>query len=231
MIVREILASDTKHEENSLEYRRELERRYPQVCDQCEPRVRERIRASGKVAKADHLRRMMEQSRGRGRDRGRWNWKSLIISLGAIGWCTSLAGQLLWDIQGVLMANGEEIIDEDDSSSMSTCLHRGWTFIVVTSNCSKKYSEAAALALGLGFLSIWWNPRLKEISRKGGARMMGKAEYYQLQLMILFLRFASWSILRSPTYNSDARVVKAMHSLMFVITIVVGNMFNKFVSS
>lgn len=221
MIVTEILASaDSKHEEDSLEYRRELEVRYPQVCSQCEPRVRERIRASKYVAKTDNLRRMMERSRGGGRDGGFWNWKNPIISLGAIGWCTSLAGQLLWDIQGVLMANREEIVGEDDSSSISTCLQRGWTILHVTSNCSMKYDSAAGLTLGLGLLFIWWNPRLKEKSRKGGVRMVGKAEYYQLQLMLLFLRFASWSVLRSPTYHSDARIVKAVHSLMLAITLV-----------
>lgn len=222
MIVTEIIASDSKHEENPLEYRRELEARYPQVCNQCEPRVRERIRASGYVAKADHLRRMMERSREGGRDAGGWSWKSFIISLGAIGWGLSLAGQLVWDIQGVVVANREETIGED-SSSIWTCLQKSWTVLPVTSDCSKKYNSAAGLALGLGLLFIWWNPKLKEKSRKGGGRIVGKAEYYNLQMMLILLRSASWFVLRSPTYDSDARTVKAVHSLMFVITTVVGN--------
>lgn len=219
----EILASDSKHEENSLEYRRELESRYPQVCSQCEPRVRERIRAAGYVAKADHLRRMMERSRGGGRDLGSWNWKSLITTLGTIGWCASLAGQLLWDIQGVVVAYREKMVGEDDSSSISTCLQKSWTILHVTSKCSEKYNSIAGLALGLGFLFIWWNPRLKENYRKGGGRIVGKAEYYNLQMLLLLVRFASWSVLRSPIYDFDARTIKAVHSLMFVITTVVRN--------
>lgn len=219
-MMKEILASDSNHEGNSLDYRRELESRYPQVCNQCEPRVRERIRASGYVAKTDHLRRMMERSRGGGRDHGGWNWTSPIISLGAIGWCSSLVGQLLWDIQGVVMANRENMVGQDDSSSISSCLQSFRTIAHVTSNCSKRYDLAAGLALGLGLLFIWWNPRLKE--KSSGGRIVGKAEYYFLQMMLLLLRFTSWFVLRSPAYDFDARTVKAVHSFMLVITTVVG---------
>lgn len=230
-MMREILASDPNHEGDSLEYRRKLEARYPQVCNQCEPRVQERIRASGYVAKADHLRRMMERSRGGGRDLGGWNWTSLITSLGAIGWYTSIVGQLLWDIQGVVMANRENMVGQDDSSSILSCLQSFWTIVHVTSNCSKRHNSAAGLALGLGLLFIWWNPRLKEKSRKGGGRIVGKAEYYYLQMMLILLRFASWFVLRSPTYDFNARTVKAVHSFMIVITTVVGALFNTFVSN
>lgn len=222
--MQEILASDSNHEENSAEYKRELYTRYPEVCSLCEPRVRERLRASGKLAKADHLRRMLERSRGGGRNLDGGNLKSLVSSLGALGWCTSLAGQFLWDIQGVVAANQEheEVIGADDFS-ISTCIPTSWTSGHVTSNCSMLYNSAGGLAVGLGVLCVWWNPRLKEKLRKGGGRIVGNGEYYSLQIILLLLRFISLSILWSPTYGSDARTVKAVHSLMFVLTAVVGN--------
>lgn len=219
-MVTNILASDTKHEDNLVEYRRDLETRYPQVCNQCEPRVREQIRASGYAAKTDHLRRMMERTRGE-RGLGRWNWKSIVISLGAIGWYISLAGQLLWDVQQVVAAHRQETVGEDDLSSISTCPSSSWAISLITSKCSTNYDSAADLALDLGLFCIWWNPRLKEKSTKGG-RIVGKAGYYGLQIMLHVLRSASSSVLRSPAYDFDARTVKAAHSLMFVITTVVG---------
>lgn len=218
-MVANILASDTRHEENPVEYRRELETRFPPVCSQCEPRVREQIRLSGYVAKTDHLRRNLERTRG-GRDLGRWNWKSTIIFLGATGWYISLAGQLLWDAQQVVAAHRQEMVGEDDPS-ISTCRSSRWAIAHMTSKCSTNYDSAADLALDLGLLCIWWNPRLKEKFTKDG-RIVGKAGYYGAQIMLLVLRFVSWSVLRSPAYNFDARTVKAAHSLMFVITTAVG---------
>ncbi|MCJ1469065.1 hypothetical protein MMC07_007697 [Pseudocyphellaria aurata] len=218
-IVKEILASDSTHEENPTDYKQELYTRYPEVCSSCEPRVRERLRASGKLAKADHLRRMLERSRGRNLDGG--NMKTLVASLGAMGWCTSLAGQILWDIQSVVAnQEHEEVIGADESSSISTCIPTSWTSAYVNTNCSMMYNSANGLALGLGLFFVWWNPRLKEKSRKGGVKIVGSGDYYCLQLILLLLRFISWSILRSPTYGSDARTVKAVHSLMFVFTAV-----------
>lgn len=50
-------------EKNYPRYRKELEERYPPLCRNCEPRVRERLQVTGYAAKTDHLRRMVEQTR------------------------------------------------------------------------------------------------------------------------------------------------------------------------
>ena len=62
-------------------YRRELEDRYPQVCQHCLPRVQDQIRAAGYAAKADNLRRMIDRSREHSRtvqtSRQTWTLRTL----------------------------------------------------------------------------------------------------------------------------------------------------------
>ena len=212
-----------EYERKYPEYRKNLEDRYPQVCRQCEPRVRDRIRATGYAAKTDHLRRMMERSRGIGSHHNSWGWKNLIMSVGATGWWTSLMGQLLWDIQGSFATNQHRILSEEYPFSISSCLKNTWIGSRATADCAEEYNSVDGFALGLGLLSIWWNPRWKEKSRKGVGRIVGLTDYYKLQAMLLTFRFASWSVLvRSPSYSLDAQTVKAVHSFMIVFIILVG---------
>ena len=216
-------ASDySEYEEKYPEFRKNLEARYPQVCRTCEPRVRERIRASGYAAKTDHLRRMMERSRDGGRYHRIQSWKSFAAVVGAIGWGVSVMGQLLWDVQGAVVASSEDTLGGEEFSSISNCVWDSWSTLEVTSECAEGYDSAAGLALGLSVLFIWWNPKLYEKSRKASVRIVGLSEYYQLQAMLLIFRFASWSVfVRLPSYEFSPQMVKAVHASMIVFTIAV----------
>src|SRR5947208_3599249 len=91
------------YESSYPQYRRNLEERYPQVCENCEPRVRERIRATGYAAKTDHLRRMMERTKARGRRKRTPGWRDVVLIFGKMGWWVSLMGQLWWNLMCVLV--------------------------------------------------------------------------------------------------------------------------------
>ncbi|KKY27394.1 hypothetical protein UCDDS831_g00796 [Diplodia seriata] len=84
------------------EYRRNLERRYPQVCVDCAPRVRERIEAAGYAAKTDYLKRLLQRPH-REMDRRYWTgpmWQSTIVYWAGWFWWISIVIHFCWSLLG-----------------------------------------------------------------------------------------------------------------------------------
>lgn len=172
---------------------------------------------------------MMERSKGSS-DRGgyrRWTWKRLALSIGSVAWHTSIAGQILWNLGGALTTvEGDEREDDglsgDASSFIPTCLARSWSSGRTSFVCSRQLDAMAGLALGLGLLSVWWNPRFQERLDRGSGRLLGLTEYYKLQIIFLVLRVGSYvALTRSPIYDFDAQTMRAMHTFMTIFTLIV----------
>lgn len=168
---------------------------------------------------------MMERSKGGDRSYRRWTWKRLALSIGSVAWHMSIAGQVLWNLGGALTVKGgkrEDGLSSDASSFIPTCFARSWNSGQTTFVCSQAFDTMAGLALGLGLLSIWWNPRFQETLERGRGRILGLTEYYKLQVIFLVLRVGSYVALsRSPIYDFDARTMRAMHSFMIIFTLIV----------
>lgn len=168
----------------------------------------------------------MERSRGGG-SRGfhGWTWKRAALFIGAVGWYTSLAGQILWNLGGALTIEGDERVDglrDDFSPSIPTCLAQSRISGRVTFGCSQQLAALAGPALGLGALSVWWNPRFKEKLDRGSGSIIGLTEYYKIQCIFLVLRFGSYlALARSPLYDLDAGTRRAMHSFLVVFALIV----------
>ena len=196
-------------------YRKELEERYPQVCEECEPRVRERIRATGYAAKTDHLRRLMERTRGGIIPRGESGWKILLVSIGGMAWGLSLVGQLAWDGLSLLSLEQDNggLIDEDASVSSLGCLRQAVRESAVSPDCTTLADSWARFALLLGVLSFWWNPRLRERLVRFGGRFYGLQEYYKLQAISLFARFLAWTYVAGlSSSESGLQRTKGIHA-------------------
>ncbi|KAL6714945.1 hypothetical protein ACLMJK_007205 [Lecanora helva] len=205
-------------------FRRELEQRYPQVCEECEPRVRERIRATGYAAKTDHLRRLMERTRGGGVSRSdTTRWKCLLVFLGGTTWSLSIAGQIVWD--GVALLSQENhsgvSLDAEVPSIQSACLHQVMRGSALPSDCASLMNTLARFALLLGLISFWWNPKLQERLTKAGGRILGKSEYYKLQAVLLAARCLSYVYtMDMPREASTSQAVKGIHlALLFFGTL------------
>ncbi|OAX83390.1 hypothetical protein ACJ72_02251 [Emergomyces africanus] len=207
-------------------YRKSLEERYPQVCESCEPQVRNRIRQAGYAAKSDHLRRMMENSRG-GRYSRRahgWSWRSMVVFAGAVCFWVSVAGQLTWNLMGV-MAAGNAPRDEEFDISLSLvrfCFERIWKRRPLFDNrCSSVLTPFAGLALFLGMLSIWWNPKLRHKVEGRGGRLTGMGEYYKVQIIVLVVRFVAWACLQDPSITGlNPSLTPAIHGFMSIFTVI-----------
>ncbi|KAJ5536888.1 hypothetical protein N7513_010074 [Penicillium frequentans] len=206
-------------------YRQELETLYPQVCETCEPRVKQRIREAGYEAKADNLRRMMDQTRvSKAVQRARQHsWQSFVVYLGALGFWISILGQLAWDAIGVLTlypVQGDADMSTDTPMSLMSRAKQMIESRGIPHDCSFDLAPMAGIALVVGCLSIWWNPklRMKVYGRPG--RFSGLGEYYQLQLFSLVLRCVFWSLFKDPPASGiDPKGSFVGHVVMAGITI------------
>ncbi|KAN0085356.1 Ima1 N-terminal domain containing protein [Elaphomyces granulatus] len=204
-------------------FRQNLEERYPQVCENCESRVKAGIHQAGYVAKADHLRRMMERSRtGRAARKARnRNWRSLLVSAGAVGYWGSVAGQLSWNLMGAMKSKGA-VSDqwEPASSSLLSCIRQAIETQRVETQCSSDLVPYAGLALALSIITLWWNPKLRLKVEGRNGRFVGLGEYYKLQLILIVMRFVAWALLKDPdAANMPSSLLPVLHACVAAFTI------------
>ena len=201
------------------EYRKNLEERYPQVCEDCEPRIRERIRETGYAAKTDYLRRMMDKSKGSSTNRARWGNKDTLACAGAAGLLVALAGQLLWNGLGALAVPSDGLRSDDDTTSLTSCILQAVSTSKTESSCDASAYPTATLTMCLGLACLWWNPTMR---RRPLERAVGLAEFYKLHFILAFARFVAWYVLgRQAEFQLDQSIVKAIHATMIAFNIAV----------
>lgn len=215
-----------EYERNYEQFYRSQEARYPQVCESCEPRVRDRIRQTQYDAKADHLRRMMDQTRAGKAMRSRTGgWRSLLVYAGALGYWISVCGQLAWNMMGAL--TDPSTVNELETSpktspSFPFCAGETAQLRRIPGDCYRDLAPVAGLALIAGMLSLWWNPKLHmKVEGKAG-RFVRLGEYYQVQLVTLVARCVFWALLKDSSANSISPTMSpALHASMIIFTILV----------
>ena len=207
-------------------YRRKMETDFPQVCENCAPAVADRIRATGYAAKADHLRRMMDRTRGTSMRHRSWTWKRLAVLLGAIGWSTGLLGQLSWNILGTLPTIHAEdgLVNDDQPQSVAKCFIHGTLNLQPTSSCTKLIQPLMLYALALSFLCFWWHPRMQYKLRGAHGRIVGHVEFYKLQLILLVIRVLAWKLIgKVSAISPGPQAARAVHAFSLVVGVIVGN--------
>lgn len=183
--------------------------------------MQERIRAAGYAAKTDHLRRMMDRTRGYGIQYRSSSWGSPLITLAGVGWFLSLAGQVLWDGLSLFKSTEEHhgLRDAQDFASGTTCLQQVMRGLGFISDCTELLHSVVGLALLLGVLSSWWNPVFQESMRRKGGRAVGIAEFYKLQGILLMVRCVTWRYL--PGAELSEQMIKAAHLSLLVLALIV----------
>ncbi|KAK2625105.1 hypothetical protein QTJ16_005474 [Diplocarpon rosae] len=166
-------------------WKRSLERRYPQVCEACEPKVVEQIRRSAKITKTDHLRRLLDKSRA---NRALQPPKVLllpriIIFIGRILWYFGIFGQLLWNITAVLSATYPGKLVEFLATT------RGYSSVPISAVLSLLNSNAwARCTLLSSVLSCWWCPRLNDAPSDFAWHYTGYRRWCGVQLLLVAIR-------------------------------------------
>jgi hypothetical protein len=197
-------------------YRRNLEDRYPPVCTTCEPAVRQRILQAGYHAKSDHLRRMMDRSRAR-QTAHRWGWRSLIVRGGGLGYTSSIVGQLGWHAMGALSHGDANIGAVSYRSCLARCLQRQ----LPSTACAELFAPVTGLAIVVGVMCIWWNPRWHHKLDGRDGRLTGLHTYYNIQVISLLLRLGSWIWLRDPATSGISPLhQRAAHNFFLVLQLI-----------
>lgn len=152
------------------------------------------------------------------------NWRSLLVFAGALGYWASVAGQLAWSIMGSLNAENapSDCGDALTLSSFAACVTQSVITRRVDDYCSAGLASYAGIAILLGILSLWWNPKLRFKVEGRTGRFVGLGEYYKVQLIVMVLRSAFWAVLKDPsTSGLRADLPPALHAFMIVFTILV----------
>ncbi|KAL9100401.1 MAG: hypothetical protein Q9163_004223 [Psora crenata] len=202
------------YERAEAEYRQSLEQRYPQVCGQCEPRVREKLKKANYDAKADHLGRVMQRLGGKRVVQEAW-WKGWGIFLGGLIWWASWLGELGWHGLGLLDDEWYGLLPTMVTSLKS----RATGFVDTLEVTPASFAQGGKIALCMAVLSIWWHPRLREkLDRKYG-KLRGLSDYYKLQALTLAARWLVWYwIARSS--SPDPSLYRPVHLFMMVFSII-----------
>ncbi|WAO83013.1 Ima1-N domain-containing protein [Fusarium falciforme] len=208
-------------ERNYYRYRKGLEERYPQVCDECAERVEGQIRRAGYTAKTDHLRRMMEKSRGRRADPGRNTALDWANSLGRGLWWGGLAMQMLWHIKTLsyVLEHPDEGMYDPDDRSWPTMAVAALSWAVAFLPPADTLMSGAVTA---SILSAWWNPQFVQVSRGFTRHLLGFTQWYSFQGLIIFFRILFRRVLEMNGGRGQSRSAQlSAHLVMAVVMIMI----------
>jgi hypothetical protein len=201
------------------EYRAQLEERYPQVCENCIGRVQEQIRAAGYVAKADNLRRLLDQSKKyQTQEETVRQWLTLsTIWLAKWTYVASVVVELIWHAAGsFIRADGTAKACFYPYDCFSNAFLKRW----VSEACvvSPVILRLVEYALLLDLLTIWWNPQLAKKTNRAGGRMRGLRTTWTIRASSLFVRFLGLLALSSLGEGS-VTFYRYTHAALFAILI------------
>jgi len=174
-------------------YRKNLEKWYPQVCQDCEPRVLERMREAGKTAKTDYLRRLMERTRERrSKNVNKITLAGTFELLGKYVWYIGLAGQLLWNIMTLAAAAiHASAVVADSLDPMPPLMFLEAIISVSTSITWARSSLFCSIA------TMWWNPMFKQMNNGFMNHIKGFGDWYKFQMLMVVSRSIFYYISRT----------------------------------
>ncbi|GFP58480.1 integral inner nuclear membrane protein ima1 [Trichoderma asperellum] len=202
-------------------YRKDLEKRYPQVCSDCAKRVEDRINQAGYTAKTDHLRRMMEKSRGR-RVPKRMTSLDVANAMGRWLWWGGLVIQIAWhlvSVSYVLEAQAtskDGMVDPDDESATKGMI----SWLSYLRGFLPAADTLIRCCINTGFLSAWWNPHFVQFNRGFTRHLLGFTQWYCFQGLIIFFRYIFRSVLHMQ--GGQAQSDRAQISAHFAMACIMG---------
>ncbi|KAH7021238.1 Ima1 N-terminal domain-containing protein [Microdochium trichocladiopsis] len=170
--------------------RTDLERRYPQVCADCEPRVEKRLHEASYTAQTDHLKRMITKTRSQRAEVKNWSVLDLLDVGGKWAWHGSYVLQFAWHAVMLcgLLADGVAAAETESAWAMS-----GARMLRQVTRSSLGSQRVLSLAIQIGLCSFPWNPRFKQSIRGFTAHIIGFKQWYTYQLLAVLVRMVSLS--------------------------------------
>ncbi|KAI8625448.1 hypothetical protein F5Y19DRAFT_479553 [Xylariaceae sp. FL1651] len=200
--------------------KKDLEKRYPQVCEECRPKVNQKLHQASYTAQTDHLRRMMDRTRIERKEVKRRGVLDFIEILGKLAWYAGFALQSIWHLVVLSFLLTEPYTATEGGSWMSAALdalHRISAFAIPHTD------RLMQCAINLGVCSFPWNPRFKQTIRGFTAHILGFRQWYTYQLLILLMRFVALSIMQYS--KSQGLPISTQLGAQLVIPLLMGYIF------
>lgn len=184
-------------------------------------RVEGKIRQAGYTAKTDHLRRMMERSRGKRTDPSKTSVVDWANTVGRGLWWGGLVMQMLWHIRAlcILLSFSNEGMYDPDDKSWSTLLTTCVTWVVAFLPPPETLISGAISA---GIMSVWWNPQFVQVTRGFTRHLLGFTQWYAFQGVIIFFRFLFRRVLEMQGGKGQSRDAQlSAHCVMALLMMMV----------
>ncbi|KAK4998982.1 hypothetical protein LTR66_001903 [Elasticomyces elasticus] len=205
------------------EYRRNLEKRYPQVCPDCVDKVQAEIKGRNYAVKAELLGKKLNKSRDVTlADEECSNLVRWAVRTGGIMWWLSLLLQILWHAFRAKVSAYDDGFDLDEKMDLvyfKNCALEGWKTGLVPRWCLAQTNMLMVVVLAMGFSSIWWHPQMQFMLRPVPriARSCGKAGFYGSQCFLLAARIGAWEFFANPARMGLSPVLfRAFHLFMII---------------
>ncbi|KAK1836132.1 Ima1 N-terminal domain-containing protein [Podospora conica] len=182
-------------EKHYFAFRRHQEELYPQLCDDCEPRVLKRLEQAAYTAKTDALRRTIEKSMATRKKITSPRRLSFVDLVGGSLWVAGLVLQLFWHLSMLQRLyiqptytgpfSEDEIVTggENDDLVINILGAMGPLLAILPApEQSLKWSVFATV------LGAWWNPRFIQVYRGFTKHITGISKWYMFQVIALAMR-------------------------------------------
>ncbi|KAI0541415.1 hypothetical protein GGR58DRAFT_18922 [Xylaria digitata] len=172
--------------------RKELEKRYPQVCAECLPKVNQKLNQASYTAQTDHLKRMVDRTRSQRAVAKRRGPLDVIDFLGELSWHAGFALQAVWHLTVVSLLLTESYASIPHGGHWIPATLRAFHRMI--SRILPHPDWLMQWAITIGMCSFPWNPRFKQSIRGFTAHILGFRQWYTYQFLVLFVRFVALSI-------------------------------------
>lgn len=172
-----------ERERNYWKFCRGLEKRYPQVCANCEPKVNEQLDKAAYTAKTDHLRRMLRHT-AENRYLYTPSAANYFYALGRWLWFFSFLMQMLYYALLIRLHFDTELGDASNSSWSALLLR----LLDVALRRLPTSERMVYWSFWTGLLSCWWNPRWVECCKGRAKKLVGFPRFYACQALSLVLK-------------------------------------------
>ncbi|KAK4228928.1 integral inner nuclear membrane protein ima1 [Podospora fimiseda] len=209
-------------EKNFHRFRQTQERLYPQICAECEPKVRQRLDQAAYTAKTDILRRMIDHNANIRRNIEPSSWLELIDVLGKWLWITGFLLQLVYHVSVVHMLFSKHNGQIGTEAALFVLRVTKPLFSQLPSSAWFLTWSARATIIG-----AWWNPRFAQMIRGFRRHITGVTRWYIYQVLAVAMRICLQKMggdLTNP--NSDLFHLQiGGHALLagFAIVLLIGS--------
>lgn len=220
------------------EFKRSLEKRYPQICTKCAPNAQAKINRADYFAGTSNVAKMAARTRERGvlgmkGQRDNWFRWSMRRLLGVLGWIAlaSLMVQGAWHVYGICITlsgtsdrmEGETVVYAFDAVPLD-CL-RELLRMRLHFSCYDVFARYIPIALAVSGCLLWHNPSLTDWFHDTHRMeaITGIRDHALMQLLLLGIRILGYIWLSDPATVARLSVshVLAAHGLVLLMMVVI----------